>query len=96
MQKNPRQVFIRAFEVKILSNLGFISFQSSTPGMSTQFQSGSVGSKLLSDLENNTWDQIEKMEINQKEALELDRILRYHIERVLESSLKSRKFLKNL
>ncbi|TSC87744.1 MAG: DNA repair protein RecO (recombination protein O) [Microgenomates group bacterium Gr01-1014_7] len=80
---NPRQILIRAFEVKILSNLGFVSFQASN-------------TKLLEELETKSWNEIEKMEINQKQALELERVLRYHVERVIEGQLKSRKFLKKI
>ena len=81
LEINPRQIFIRAFEVKILSNLGFATFQ---------------GQKILEDLEYSSWDEIEKMKIDKKQALELESILRYHLERVIEGSLKSRKFLKEI
>lgn len=94
LEKNPRQILIRAFEVKILSVLGFIDFSSktyiSTLGVSIQSE------KILKDLQFISWDQVEKMEINQREALELERVLRYHIERVIEGSLKSRQFLKEI
>ncbi len=80
LSKNPRQIFIRAFEAKILSNLGFISFNTS----------------LLKKLETFSWDEIEKIKIDEKEAMELEHSLRYHLERVLESSLKSRKFLRKM
>lgn len=89
LSKKPRQILVRAFEVKILSNLGFISFQN--PEVSDQFH---LGGRILKELEVKTWDEIEKLEISQKEALELERVLRYHLERVIEGSLKSRKFLK--
>lgn len=78
LERKPRQILIRAFEVKILTNLGFASFAGS----------------LLKKLETASWGEIEKIEIKEKEALELERILRYHVERVIEGSLKSRKFLK--
>lgn len=78
LERKPRQILIRSFEAKILSNLGFITFEQD----------------LLKNLEIYSWDEIEKIEINEKEAMELEKILRYHLERVLESSLKARKFLK--
>lgn len=94
LSKNPRQIFIRAFEVKILSVLGFINFNSktyiSTLGVSAQSE------KILQDLQFSSWDEIEKISLNEKTALELERVLRYHLERVIESSLKSRKFLKKI
>ena len=79
LSKNPRQIFIRAFEAKILSKMGFVSFQ----GVAAQ-------------LETLPWQEIEKMILDQKEALELERVLRYHVERVIEGPLKSRQFLKKL
>ena len=79
LSKNPRQIFIRAFEAKILSNLGFLSF---------------LGKEdLLKDMEEKSWNEIEKIKISEKEAMELEHVLRYHIERVIESPLKARKFL---
>jgi len=80
LEKNPRQILIRAFEVKVLSYLGFITFPEG----------------LLRDLEFMSWDEIEKIKINEKEAMELERVLRYHLERVIEGSLKSRQFLKKI
>lgn len=96
LEKNPRQILIRAFEVKILSNLGFVTFRSSTPGVVIRIHPRGGHSKLLEDLELMNWDQIEKMEINQREALEFENVLRYHIERVIEGSLKSRQVLRKI
>lgn len=78
LSRNPRQILVRAFEAKILSNLGFLSFLRSE----------------LEKLEILSWDDIEKLKIDEKEALELERVLRYHVERVIEGKLKSRQFLK--
>ncbi len=94
LERNPRQILVRAFEAKILSNLGFISFQN--PQVSIQFHPKGVHSKLLEELEVSSWEEIEKMEISEKEALELERVLRYHVERVIEGRLKSRKFLSKI
>lgn len=91
LEKNPRQLLIRAFEIKILSNLGFLTFQN--PQVPLQIHPGGV-QVILQKLEHSSWDEIEEIEIDQKQALELEQILRYHIERVLESPLKSRQFLK--
>ena len=78
LSRNPRQILVRAFEAKILTNQGFESFKEG----------------LLKKLENLSWDEIEKLKINEKEALELERVLRYHLERVIEGSLKSRQMFK--
>lgn len=80
LSRNPRQILVRAFEAKILSNLGFVNFQED----------------LIKKLETLSWDEIEKIKINQKQALELEQTLRYTIERVIEGKLKSRQFLKKL
>lgn len=78
LSKNPRQILVRAFEAKILSYLGFVRFEQ----------------PLLQKLETLSWDEIEKIKLEEKEAMAVERILRYHVERVIEGSLKSRKFLK--
>lgn len=91
LSKNPRQILVRAFEAKILSNLGFITFQ--REGVNVRHLEGDLA-WYLKELEVKSWNEIEKMDLEEKEALELERILRYHLERVIESSLKSRKFLK--
>ncbi len=89
LSRNPRQIFIRAYEVKILSLMGFWSQEN--------IKAFSQGVRdLLKVLELGNFEDIEKLEIDQKEALELERVLRYYIERVLEGELKSRKFLKKI
>lgn len=94
LERVPRQILIRAFEVKILSVLGFIDFSSksyiSTLGVSSQT------GKILEDLLFISWDEIEKMKVDEKQAMELERVLRYHIERVIEGALKSRQLLKKI
>lgn len=92
LSKNPRQILIRSFEVKILSNLGFTSFVEDMGVLEVRPEV----KRLLKDLEVGSWEEIEKIKLDEKEALELERILRYHVERVLEGSLKSRLFLNKL
>ena len=87
LSRDPRQILVRAFEVKILNKLGFVSFK--------EADTRGIG-EILKNLEVLPWDEIEKMEINQKQALELELMLQYHIERVIEGSLKSRQLLKKL
>lgn len=92
LEKKPRQILIRAFEVKILSNLGFMSFEQNTREIG---EIQGIG-EILEKLEHYSWDEIEKMVILEEEAMELESVLRYHMERVIEGSLKSRTFLKKL
>lgn len=87
LSRNPRQILVRAFEVKILNKLGFVSFK--------EADIRGIG-EILKNLEVLPWDEIEKMEINQKQALELELMLQYHIERVIEGRLKSRQLLRKL
>lgn len=92
LSANPRQIWVRAFEVKVLSNLGFLSFQD--PQVSLPIYPQAVHWKLLRALEMQSWDEIGELKINGKEAMELERILRYYVERLIEGKLKSRRFLK--
>lgn len=91
---NPRQIWVRAFEVKVLSNLGFATFQVSTNQPSVERSVHSNVEKLLEKLEVSSWDEIEKLKMDENMALEVERILRYYIERLIEGKLKSRRFLK--
>lgn len=88
LETNPRQLFIRAFEVKILSILGFWSLD----------QLGEVGAvrEILAKLQKLSWEEIAKMEINQAESEGLERILRSYLEKVLESPLRSVKIIQKL
>lgn len=89
LSARPRQLLIRAFEVKILKLMGFWSIRN--------LKEVSAKTKiLLSQLENLSWNEIEKMSIGEKQAIELEQVLRYYLERVIEGQLKSRQFLKKL
>lgn len=90
LEKNPRQILIRAFEAKILSNLGFVNFQLDKVNIPASIR------ELLEILELSSWDKIEEIKLDEKQALELERVLRYHLERVLEGKLKAREFLKKI
>ncbi len=99
LEQSPRQILIRAFEVKILSNLGFTTFQEHLHTGVSQINLGEVSENiknLLKKLEVLSWDEVIKLKVSKKEALELESILRYHLERVMEGSLKSRQFLKKM
>ncbi len=78
LSTNPRQIFIRAFEIKLLTHLGFANFTE----------------KLLTKLLESSWENISNLSISEQEAMELERILRYQLEKIIETSLKSRTFLK--
>jgi recombinational DNA repair protein (RecF pathway) len=89
LEKNPRQVFIRAYETKLLTLLGFWSIdrvKDVNPEIKT----------LLKKLEDSTWEEIEDIELDASQASALEQVLRYYIEKVLESNLKSVKVLEQL
>lgn len=88
LEQNPRQIFIRAFEIKFLTALGFWDVR----GI------GEIGEirETLEKLQKNSWEEIAKMKLNKNQALELERILRYYIERILEGPLRSIKILEKL
>lgn len=89
LEKNPRQIFVRSFEVKLLSSLGFWSIDAIGDLTSEQ-------KHFLSKLEYSSWSDIGELTINEEQAIALERILRYYIEKILESSLKSVKVLKKM
>lgn len=89
LSKRPRQILIRAFEVKILFNLGFWSVDE-IEGVDFKIK------ELLVLLQQTKWPEIEKIKLTETEASELERILRHFLEKTLEGKLKSRQFLKDL
>ncbi len=103
LEENPRQIFIRAFEVKLLTLLGFWAEGAVSPDLigakDLDYQNhprSNRGLYLLELLSEKSWEEIAKMELSADEAIELERVLRYYIERILESSLKSAKVLEKL
>lgn len=88
LEKNPRQVFIRAFEVKFLSVLGFWSLGEVEEIRNIR--------GILEKLQTEGWGEIAKIELKPDQALEVERVLRYYIEKVLEGKLRSVEVLKKL
>lgn len=89
LESNPRQIFVRAFEVKILTLLGFWSIDAIEDLTKDQ-------KDLLEKLEQFSWEQINNLKIKKDQAVALEQILRYFLEKILESKLKSSSFLKEL
>ncbi len=81
LESSPRRIFVRAYEVKLLSILGFWS--------KNQISTSEDIKKLLEILETKTYQEISHFTLTESESLELERILRYYLEQVIESSLKS-------
>lgn len=89
LEKNPRQIFLRAFEVKILTFSGFWSL-SEVHGINQDIK------QLLLELEQKDFPEIGQMELTQEQALSLERVMQYYLEKVLESPLKSLSVIRQL
>jgi recombinational DNA repair protein (RecF pathway) len=89
LENNPRQLIVRAFEIKFLSLLGFFSTRA-MPGMNQSTKD------LLNLLNQKPLSQIEQMEVPSEQIVALEQILRYYIEQILESKLKSYDVMKQL
>ncbi len=89
---NPRKLFIRAFEIKVLNRLGFLT----VTGL--DLHAGSIaGAEFLDDdsldllihLQEESWQEISELEMNEDSANRLEQFLKFRLERLLERSLKS-------
>lgn len=89
LEVNPRQIFVRAFEIKILSLSGFWSTD-------RLHEVEEDMRELLKKLEQQTFSEIAEIEITEKQAVELEHILRFYLEETIESSLKSLQVLRQL
>ncbi len=88
LETNPRQIFIRAFEVKFLSVMGFWS--------SDQVSTTEEIQHILRLLQQYGWEEIERMHLSAAQAEELERIMKQYLEKVLEGSLKSLRIIQKL
>jgi hypothetical protein len=88
LELNPRQIFIRAFEIKLLSALGYWNLN--------QVEVDGELKAILDKLQKESWDDIGKISINKNQAMELEKIVRYYIEKILESSLKSIRIIRRI
>jgi hypothetical protein len=89
MESNPRQLLLRAFEIKFLNLLGFFSTRA-LPGMDEKAKN------LINELNRTPMSEIEEMDVPSEQVVALERILRYYIEQILESKLKSSDVMKHL
>lgn len=89
LEHNPRQIFIRAFEVKLLNVSGFWSVNA-LPDLNPEIKD------LLEGLQYQSWEKINQLKITQETAQALENILHAYLEKVLESKLKSVEVMKQL
>lgn len=88
-ERNPRQLVLRAFEIKFLNLLGFFSTRA-LPGMNESSK------RLIDTLNNKPLAEIERIEVESEKIVALEKVLRYYLEDVLESKLKSNSVMKGL
>jgi DNA repair protein RecO len=89
---NPRKIFIRAFEVKLLNRLGFLT----VTGM--DLHAGSIaGSEFLDDdsldllirLQEESWQDISEFELSEDSSYRLEQFMKFRLEMIVERDLKS-------
>jgi DNA repair protein RecO (recombination protein O) len=92
LETHPRKIFIRAFEVKLMSYLGYLAVDPE------ELMSGNVsGSEFLSEasvigltlLQQNGWQEIEELDISEKDAKRIEQFMRFRIERESQKTIKS-------
>lgn len=89
LEQSPRQIIIRALEIKTLSLLGFWSIDAITDVLPSI-------KDLLIKLEELNLSEIEKLEIEKEQALILETITKNYIEKIIEGSLKSIQVMKKI
>jgi recombinational DNA repair protein (RecF pathway) len=89
LEVNPRQIFVRAYEIKMMSLAGFWS-------VDRLHEVEEEMRNLLTQLETLTFNQIAEIDLTEKQAIELEHILRFYLEETIESSLKSLQVMKQL
>ncbi len=89
LEVNPRQIFVRAYEIKMLSLAGFWSVE-------RMHEVDDDTRDLLTKLEEQTFNEIAEIELTEKQAVEIEHILRFYMEETLETSLKSLQVLRQL
>jgi DNA repair protein RecO (recombination protein O) len=89
LQQHPRQIFIRAFEVKLLGILGFW-------GTKALRDVDYETAYLLDELSKKPWTEINKIELSALQAQNLEDTMRMYLEKVLESPLKSAQVMDKL
>jgi hypothetical protein len=87
MEDTPRQIILRAFEIKLLNLLGFFSTKA-LPGVDGDMK------ELIGKLQTSSYDQIGLFKVDSERIVALEAVLRYYIEQILESKLRSADVMK--
>ena len=88
MTKRPRQIAVRAFEIKLMRALGFWS--------RSQIHTDAALLQIIEILEEASWEEIFQIDLTKPQAVELSNILEGYLESILESSLRSKKFIQKI
>lgn len=92
LNTNPRKIFIRAFEIKLLHRLGFLTVTG------VDVQTGAIaGADFLDDesldllisLQEESWQSIAALEMNEDIAYRIEQFMKFRLEMVIERDLKS-------
>jgi hypothetical protein len=92
MDSSPRKIYIRAFEIKLLNKLGYLSVRQQ------ELDSGAISgaeylsveaSQILEDLQNFGWSAISEIEIEEDTSERLRLFLQHRIGMVAEREIKS-------
>jgi hypothetical protein len=95
LNTNPRKLFIRAFELKLLHSLGYLSI--SGIGLAEGDVAGSEfldpeSLDLLLKLQEGSWREISGLSMTQDQSERLEQFLKFRLERVAERGIKSLEF----
>jgi DNA repair protein RecO (recombination protein O) len=89
LAENPRQLFVRAYEVKLLSLAGFWSIHA-IKDLNPEVRA------ILSTLERGSWREISELSIDAKMAQALEQTMHGYLEKIIETQLKSMSVLEKL
>jgi DNA repair protein RecO len=87
----PRKLYVRAFEVKLLTKLGYLDV------LKVVDEGSLAGSEFLDDastellihLQELNWKDVTTLEMDEKQSLKIEQFLKFRLERVIERKLHS-------
>ncbi len=92
LDSQPRKIYIRAFEVKLLAMLGYLSItlkQLDDGSLSGHEFLNKDAGELVYSLSRNSWEQISEMSPSEDAMSRVEQFLRFRLEKVLERELRS-------
>ncbi len=89
LNANPRKIFIRAFEMKILHRLGFLTVDTQAGSISGSEFLDDESLDLLIHLQEDGWAVIAGMGMSEDSSFRLEQFLKFRLEMIIERELKS-------